>query len=185
MDRLRQEILSAYGDSTVPTYDDLKKQKYRKYTLTGFAAVRCSIHLAVRAVLDETLRLFPPVSCAVVHPLRVLVFSWLTFSFQVPVNVRHSKHDVVIPTREGGLYIPRGDFTCIYSTISIQRRKDLWGEDANEYNPERWMDPERARKIASDPFMFLPFNGGPRYGDKLFGDSVLLTLGDLTSLPGI
>ncbi|KAG8962385.1 hypothetical protein FRC05_005356 [Tulasnella sp. 425] len=122
IDRLRQEILSAYGDSTVPTYDDLKKQKY------------------LRAVLDETLRLFPP----------------------VPVNVRHSKHDVVIPTREGGLYIPRGDFTCIYSTISIQRRKDLWGEDANEYNPERWMDPERARKIASDPFMFLPFNGGPR-----------------------
>ncbi|KAG8922474.1 hypothetical protein FRC00_007416 [Tulasnella sp. 408] len=122
MDRLRQEILSAYGDSTIPTYDDLKKQKY------------------LRAVLDETLRLFPP----------------------VPVNVRHSKHDVVIPTREGGLYIPRGDFTCIYSTVSIQRRKDLWGDDAEEFNPERWIDPERARKIASDPFMFLPFNGGPR-----------------------
>ncbi|KIO25816.1 hypothetical protein M407DRAFT_24871 [Tulasnella calospora MUT 4182] len=122
MDRLRQEILSAYGDTTIPTYDDLKKQKY------------------LRAVLDETLRLFPP----------------------VPINVRHSKHDVVIPTREGGLYIPRGDFTCIYSTISIQRRKDLWGDDAEEYNPERWMDPERARKTASDPFMFLPFNGGPR-----------------------
>ncbi|KAG8904307.1 hypothetical protein FRC01_008789, partial [Tulasnella sp. 417] len=122
MDRLRQEILSAYGDSTIPTYNDLKKQKY------------------LRGVLDETLRLFPP----------------------VPVNVRHSKHDVVIPTREGGLYIPRGDFPCLFSTISIQRRKDLWGDDADEFNPERWMDPERARRITSDPFMFLPFNGGPR-----------------------
>ncbi|KAG8894183.1 hypothetical protein FRC01_013127, partial [Tulasnella sp. 417] len=80
----------------------------------------------------------------------------------VPVNTRHSKHDVVIPTREGGLYIPRGDFTCIFSTISIQRRKDLWGDDADEFNPERWMDPDRARRIASDPFMFLPFSGGPR-----------------------
>ncbi|KIO25817.1 hypothetical protein M407DRAFT_236535 [Tulasnella calospora MUT 4182] len=122
MDGLRQEILSAYGDSTIPTYDDIKKHKY------------------LRAVLDETLRLFPP----------------------VPINVRHSKHDVVIPTREGGLYIPRDDFTCIYSTISVHRRKDLWGDDVEEFNPERWMDPERARKIASDPFMFLPFNGGPR-----------------------
>ncbi|KAG8924692.1 Cytochrome P450 52A3, partial [Tulasnella sp. 417] len=42
------------------------------------------------------------------------------------------------------------------------RRKDLWGDDADEFNPERWMDPDRARRIASDPFMFLPFNGGPR-----------------------
>lgn len=33
MERLRQEILSAYGESTIPTYDDLKKQKYRTYIL--------------------------------------------------------------------------------------------------------------------------------------------------------
>ncbi len=44
----------------------------------------------------------------------------------------------------------------------MQRRKDLWGDDAEEYNPERWINKERVEKMVADPFMFIPFSAGPR-----------------------
>jgi len=50
----------------------------------------------------------------------------------------------------------------IYSPLVIQRRKDLWGEDAEDFVPERWMDPDRVKDLTADPFKFVPFNAGPR-----------------------
>lgn len=37
----------------------------------------------------------------------------------------------------------------------MQRRKDLWGADADDFRPERW---EHCRP----GWDYLPFNGGPR-----------------------
>jgi len=37
----------------------------------------------------------------------------------------------------------------------MQRRKDLWGEDADVWKPERWL----SRRPGWE---YLPFNGGPR-----------------------
>jgi cytochrome P450 len=37
----------------------------------------------------------------------------------------------------------------------MQRRKDLWGEDAETFRPDRW----DGRKPGWE---YLPFNGGPR-----------------------
>jgi len=121
MKRLRQEVLAQYGPTGLPTYDDLKNIKY------------------LRAVLDETLRIFPP----------------------VPMNVRSSKGETIIPTRQGPLFIPREAWEITWSCISIQKRKDLWGSDADDFNPDRWMG-ERAKEFALDPFKFIPFNAGPR-----------------------
>lgn len=42
-----------------------------------------------------------------------------------------------------------------YPVYVMQRRKDIWGEDALEFNPDRW----EGRKSGWE---FLPFNGGPR-----------------------
>lgn len=62
---------------------------------------------------------------------------------------------------EGPIYMP-GDVMLIYSALLTQRRKDLWGEDAEEFVPERWMDPDRMKDLAADPLRFFPFNAGPR-----------------------
>ncbi|KAG8931585.1 hypothetical protein FRC00_000718 [Tulasnella sp. 408] len=123
MDRLRQEVLAAYGESGVPTFENIKTLKY------------------LRAILDEVLRLFPP----------------------VPINVRSPFNDAtVVPTRQGPLYVSSAGMLCTWSVPSMHKRKDLWGEDADKFDPERWLDPARARKVVDNPFMFLPFNGGPR-----------------------
>jgi cytochrome P450 len=92
--------------------------------------------------LNETLRLFP----------------------SVPMNSRMAKVDTTLP-RGGGpdgtqpLYIPKGT-EVNYSVYAMHRTKEFWGENAEEFDPERW----NGRKPG---FEYLPFNGGPRYVDAL------------------
>lgn len=44
----------------------------------------------------------------------------------------------------------------------MHRRTDLWGPDALEFDPDRWLDDRMQRYLVPNPFIFLPFNGGPR-----------------------
>jgi hypothetical protein len=59
------------------------------------------------------------------------------------------------------LYIP-ADTIIMYFPVLTQRNKALWGEDADEFDPERWIDPDRLKKYVSNPTMFTPFSAGPR-----------------------
>ena len=47
-----------------------------------------------------------------------------------------------------GQYLPEGTHIG-YCAWGIFRRKDIWGEDAQEYRPERWLDstPEKLREM--------------------------------------
>ncbi|KAF8307676.1 cytochrome P450 [Clavulina sp. PMI_390] len=119
--KLREEILSVIGPTNAPTYDSIRELKY------------------LRAVLNETLRLFPP----------------------VPLNYRESVDaDVWTAADDTRWFIPAGTTTG-YSVLSMHRDKDLWGEDALVFDPMRWID-ERLAILTANPFMFLPFNAGPR-----------------------
>lgn len=87
--------------------------------------------------MNETLRLYPV----------------------VPFNRRIATRDTTLP-RGGGpdgqspIYLRKGQ-VIMYSTHVMQRRKDLWGPDADEFKPERWAN----RKAGWE---YVPFNGGPR-----------------------
>ncbi|EIN04294.1 cytochrome P450 monooxygenase pc-3 [Punctularia strigosozonata HHB-11173 SS5] len=127
--RLRSEIAQHVGlgrDGRAPTYDDVRAMKY------------------LRAVINEVLRLFPP----------------------VPFNVRTSVGEVVWPADSGdvdgrGWYVPPGT-SCTYSVLYMHRRKDLWGPDAEEFDPDRFLDERLHKYLTPNPFIFLPFNAGPR-----------------------
>lgn len=44
-----------------------------------------------------------------------------------------------------------------YSVYAMHRRKSVFGDDAHEFEPERW-----ARSDMRPGWSYLPFNGGPR-----------------------
>ncbi|KII89804.1 hypothetical protein PLICRDRAFT_39976 [Plicaturopsis crispa FD-325 SS-3] len=97
----------------------------------------------LRAFINETLRLYPA----------------------VPFNQRTAERATTwAPTSSARAsqpyYIP-AHTTSIYSVFLMHRRKDLWGPDADEFDPDRWLD-SRVARVTKNPFMFLPFNAGPR-----------------------
>ncbi|KAG6888059.1 hypothetical protein C0992_009750 [Termitomyces sp. T32_za158] len=44
----------------------------------------------------------------------------------------------------------------------MHRRKDLWGPDADEFDPDRFLDARLKKYLLRNSFIFLPFNAGPR-----------------------
>ena len=87
--------------------------------------------------LNETLRIFP----------------------LVPGNSRRATKDTTLPTGGGPdgkskVYVRKGQ-EIQYSVYVMQRREDIWGKDAAEFKPERWVGLKTG-------WEYLPFNGGPR-----------------------
>ncbi|EIW81948.1 cytochrome P450 monooxygenase pc-2 [Coniophora puteana RWD-64-598 SS2] len=95
----------------------------------------------LRAFINETLRLYPA----------------------VPFNSRAAKEAVVWPGINGKppIYIPAGLRTP-YSVIRMHRRTDLWGPDAEYFDPDRFLDERLHKYLTPNPFIFVPFNAGPR-----------------------
>ncbi|KAK0227029.1 cytochrome P450 monooxygenase pc-3 [Armillaria nabsnona] len=50
----------------------------------------------------------------------------------------------------------------VYSVFLMHRREDLWGPDAQSFDPDRFLDDRVQRYLTGNPFIFLPFNAGPR-----------------------
>ncbi|KAM5541252.1 hypothetical protein V8D89_005181 [Ganoderma adspersum] len=91
----------------------------------------------MRAFINEVLRLYPPV-CSM---------KAMTWKDTVP--------------GQPDFYIPPST-RCLYSVLLMHRRKDLWGPDALSFDPERFIDERVQKYLVPNPFIFLPFNAGPR-----------------------
>ncbi|KAL6706942.1 hypothetical protein ACN47E_004892 [Coniothyrium glycines] len=110
-------------EGRVPDYDTLKSM------------------YGLRSIIDETLRLHPP----------------------VPVNMRFATRHTTIP-RGGGVdgrapvFVAKG--TAVhYSVWAMHRMPEVFGADATAFRPARWLD---ATKPLRPGWGYLPFNGGPR-----------------------
>ncbi|KAK4508475.1 hypothetical protein PRZ48_002214 [Zasmidium cellare] len=96
----------------------------------------------LNGVCNETLRLYPA----------------------IPVTAR----DAVRPTQLARQHVPAGT-QIIICPWAINRNEALWGDDANEFKPERWIDIDETGKQRANNtgrtnsnYAFLTFLHGPR-----------------------
>ena len=76
----------------------------------------------------------------------------------VPVTLRAAREDATLC----GHFIPKDTIISV-PIDAMNRSKALWGSDANEFNPERWMGPGKAKTGgASSNYAFMTFLHGPR-----------------------
>ncbi|KAI0919820.1 hypothetical protein AcW1_003029 [Taiwanofungus camphoratus] len=123
--KLRAEVLEHCSTDGPPTFEIIKNMRY---------------------IINETLRLFPP----------------------VPTNGRESRpHASVMPKSDGTfpepdepMYMPPWT-PVMYFPVLTQRNPALWGPDADVFDPERWLD-DRLSTFTSNPMIFSPFSAGPR-----------------------
>ncbi|OJA12792.1 hypothetical protein AZE42_12472 [Rhizopogon vesiculosus] len=82
----------------------------------------------------------------------------------VPANIRESVKASTLPATSPlgkPIYVPPKT-SVSYSVFIMHRRKDLWGPDAEEFDPDRFLDERLHKYLTPQPFIFLPFNAGPR-----------------------
>ena len=73
--------------------------------------------------------------------------------------------------------------TIIFFPLLMQRNPALWGDDADNFDPERWIDPKRLKKFVANPTMFTPFSAGPRIVSVIMLFSFFLLFNDTTFSP--
>ncbi|GAV75693.1 p450 domain-containing protein [Cephalotus follicularis] len=88
----------------------------------------------LHAALTETLRLYPA----------------------VPMDGKVAEIDDVLPD---GFRIKKGD-GVYFMSYAMGRMPYIWGEDAEDYRPERWLN--NGVFQPESPFKFISFNAGPR-----------------------
>jgi len=71
-------------------------------------------------------------------------------------------------------------YSCIFAVVNLHRRTDLWGPDgtssplfrdqasqlihksALKFDPDRFLDERLNKYLTPNPYIFCPFNAGPR-----------------------
>lgn len=90
----------------------------------------------MEACFRETLRLYPPAA----------------------FNFKHSYNDTFL---SDGTFVPGGtDIGIPY--YAMARLPQIWGEDCNDFKPERFLDPATGKIAQLSPFKFNTFHAGPR-----------------------
>lgn len=106
----------------------------------SFDTVQPSYLPYTAAVFNESLRFYPP----------------------VPIELKESTADTTFPD---GTWLPKGA-VVMWATWAMGRSKDIWGDDADDFRPERWLiagnegQPFTMKTMSA--FVFPVFNGGPR-----------------------
>ncbi|KAK0213265.1 cytochrome P450 [Desarmillaria ectypa] len=133
--RLRSEIVEKVGNRK-PTYEDIRDMKYLRAFLNGTKTVSYTpTRNNFSSYPLETLRLHPTVS---------------------------SKVATTLPNKGRTPYYIPSNTRVVYSVFLMHRRTDLWGPDALEFDPDRFLDSRVHKYLTPNPYIFLPFNAGPR-----------------------
>lgn len=126
-----------------------------------FLARHPDIFAKLRSIILETFGTRPadPRALNQVNYLQWIIYETLRFVSVIPLNERVTLRDTTLP-RGGGpdgkarIFVPEGTQILI-PLYAMQHRKDIWGEDVEEFRPERW-------ETHRPGWEFIPFGAGAR-----------------------
>ncbi|KAL8831293.1 MAG: hypothetical protein Q9191_000949 [Dirinaria sp. TL-2023a] len=109
----------------------------------SYSAVQPGSLPYITATFNESVRLYPP----------------------VPVELKECTMETVFPD---GTSLPKGA-VVIWVPWAMGRSQHIWGPDANDFRPERWLNTSSEQPITKSASEFPAFNGGARacIGKKL------------------
>ncbi|KAG9317013.1 cytochrome P450 [Chiua virens] len=139
--RLRDEIMSRVGNARQPTHDDMREMKYLRAFINGTPLIAARLRLLSHRIASED-QVWPGLRGG--KPIYIpagTMYAQLIPSIAIPLTP--------IPS-------------SIYAVFLMHRRKDLWGPDADLFDPDRFLDERLHKYLTPNPFIFLPFNAGPR-----------------------
>lgn len=124
-------------DEVIKEASDLVEEKCP--TSSPTEEYRSSIFLPVAlpyitAVFYEALRLYPP----------------------VPFELKQCEKATTLPD---GTFLPKTS-VVVWCTWAMNRSKLIWGEDADKFLPQRWL--EKGQFVSRNSFEYPVFNGGTR-----------------------
>ena len=135
-------------------------------SMLGWCLRRFALHPEIFSSLREAvLQDFPSnsqpnfVELKACRPLQYFMNEILRLHPIVPINNRLCVKDTTLPLGGGpdqrSPIAIRAGQSVVFSTYTMHRRTDLWGDDALEFKPSRW-----EQKVPA--WQYLPFMGGPR-----------------------
>ncbi|KAJ7807645.1 cytochrome P450 [Mycena leptocephala] len=149
---LRDEIMNitAAGRDTVRTLSNRRFDHFVSYMLAERPKV-------MEKLRSEILRVVGPTRRPTFNDFRELKYlrvQTLPLYPSVPFNQRTALHPTVLRMNNGlPIYVPIGG-KILVSQFVMHRRTDLWGPDALEFDPERFLD-ERLHKYLRIPRSLL------------------------------
>ncbi|KAI9488761.1 cytochrome P450 [Zychaea mexicana] len=175
-----QDMLSRFMTTETPTGNSLSDEELRDTLLTFLAAGRDTTadsinwsfyclanHPEVEAKLLQEIHHSLPDNeedpSKLYDIIRKMTYAHAVFYEvlrlypSVPTNIRLAAHEDRLPS---GTKVCNGD-SIMWSPYAAGRSTKLWGPDAKNFDPERWITTDGELKRLS-PYQWMVFNAGPR-----------------------
>lgn len=131
------------------------------YALCKNPEVQTRLREEIRANIPSISAEKPTIDAATIDNLPYLnavCNEILRFHPSVPTTIRTAVKDTTL----AGKVVPKGTFLIISPEI-LNHMEELWGPEADKFNPDRWMGPGKVNTGgANSHYAFLTFLAGPR-----------------------